>query len=70
MTAPNAETPPRLLTIEEVSDWTRLPVATLRFKRSRGEGPPSLKLGRRVLYRYEAVEAWIESQAAATGTTA
>jgi predicted DNA-binding transcriptional regulator AlpA len=53
-----------LLTLAEASEITRVPVATLRFWRSRGEiGPKSFKLGpRRVMYRREDVEAWIASQ--------
>lgn len=56
----------RLLTMEEVSERTRLPVATLRFYRSRsGKGPQSARVGARVLYREADVEAWIEQQFAA-----
>lgn len=51
-----------LLTIAEVAAATRRPVATLRYYRSRGEGPPSFRLGRRVLYRAEDVRAWIDRQ--------
>ena len=52
-----------LLTTPEVASLTRLPEATLRFYRStkRG-GPPSFRLGRRVVYRLEDVENWIEAQ--------
>ncbi|HLM07499.1 MAG TPA: helix-turn-helix domain-containing protein [Blastococcus sp.] len=51
-----------LLTIQEVSGRTRLPVPTLRYFRTRNEGPPSFRLGRRVLYRESDVEAWIDAQ--------
>jgi hypothetical protein len=40
----------RLLTIDEVAELTRLPVATLRFKRHEGSGPRSFRMGRRVFY--------------------
>ena len=49
----------RLLTITEVADLTRLPVATLRFKRHQGTGPRSFRLGRRVFYWHSDVLAWI-----------
>ena len=50
----------RLLTITEAADLTRLPVATLRFKRSQGGGPRSFRMGRRVFYWLSDVLAWIE----------
>ena len=60
-----------LLTLTETAEITRVPAATLRFWRSRGDtGPKSFKLGpRRVMYRREDVEAWLEEQYAA-GTQA
>lgn len=49
--------------IEEVSELTRLPLATLRFYRHRGDGgPKSFKLGNRVAYKRADVEQWIEAQ--------
>jgi len=50
-----------LMTIEEVSEATRLPVNTLYHYRATGEGPKSAKLGRRVVYRRAEVDSWIES---------
>lgn len=51
-----------LLMIEEVSERTRVPLSTLRYYRHRGEGPRSFKIGRRVMYRQEDVDAWIGEQ--------
>jgi predicted DNA-binding transcriptional regulator AlpA len=51
-----------ILLIEEVSELTRLPLATLRFYRHRGDGPKSFKLGNRVAYKRADVERWIEAQ--------
>lgn len=48
-----------LLTIEEVSEVTRLPINTLYHYRATGQGPKSAKLGRRVVYRRSDLEAWI-----------
>lgn len=53
----------RLLTLDEVAEWTRTPIATLRYWRHRGQGPPTFKLGRRVVAREEDVEAWIAEAA-------
>lgn len=52
----------RLLTITEVADRTRTPAATVRYWRHLGIGPPSAKLGRRVVYRESDVEQWIAAQ--------
>jgi len=42
---------PDLLDITEASDLVHIPVATLRYLRSRGEGPRAFRLGRRVMYK-------------------
>jgi Helix-turn-helix domain len=47
------------LTGPEVGDWIRTPVETLRYWRSHGLGPRSVKFGRRVLYARADVEKWI-----------
>jgi predicted DNA-binding transcriptional regulator AlpA len=61
-------TPRDILLLEEVSELTRLPKATLRFYRHRGEGgPQSFKLGNRVVYKRSDVLAWIESRYAESG---
>lgn len=50
------------MTTEEVAAEVRAPLETLRYWRHIGKGPKSFKLGRRVLYRREDVEAWLEEQ--------
>jgi DNA-binding transcriptional MerR regulator len=50
----------RLLTIEETSGITRQPVGTLRYWRHRGIGPPSARIGRRIMYRESDVLAWLD----------
>jgi len=48
--------------MEWVSERTGIPVNSLRFYRSQGRGgPPSFKLGRRVVYDEAEVEAWIDA---------
>lgn len=55
----------RLLTLEEVADLLRLPVATLYRQRYVGEPPGSLgfRVGRHVRFRGADLEAWIEELA-------
>ena len=53
---------PELLTITESADILRAPVATLRYWRHLGTGPRSFRLGRRVLYRTDDLQAWIAQQ--------
>lgn len=54
-----------LLTIKDVAARYPIPEATLRYWRHKGDGPPSARIGRRVVYREADVEAWIEAQFAA-----
>jgi predicted DNA-binding transcriptional regulator AlpA len=51
-----------LMRVPEVAQLIGVPEATLRFWRHINAGPPSAKLGRRVVYRREDVLAWIEAQ--------
>ena len=53
---------PELLTITEAAELLRAPVATLRYWRHRGTSPRSFRLGRRVLYRRDDLQAWVEEQ--------
>lgn len=49
-----------LKTMDEVSEMTRIPIATLRFYRHQGnKGPKSAILGGRVMYREQDVIQWI-----------
>lgn len=61
--------PGTLLTIEEVAEMLRKPVSTMRYWRQSGGGPPSFKLGCRVVYRREAVERWLAEVEAADPRT-
>ena len=53
---------PDLLTISEAAELLRAPVANLRYWRHLGTGPRSFRLGRRVLYRRDDLQAWVEEQ--------
>jgi excisionase family DNA binding protein len=52
-------TEPRFMTTDEVADLLRTSVETVRYWRHIGKGPKSFKLGRRVLYAVEDIEAFI-----------
>jgi excisionase family DNA binding protein len=68
-TIPRRATPPEtphandeLLTIQEVADVVRVPVATLRYWRHLGSGPQSFRIGRSVRYWRSEVLQWLEKQ--------
>lgn len=60
----------RLMTLDEVADLTRLPVATLRWMRHDKRGPRAGKLGRRLVYKESDVLAWIDRQFESDGSPA
>ena len=57
-----ASSQPQLLTITEAAELLRAPVATLRYWRHLGSGPRSFRLGRRVLYRRDDLDDWIDAR--------
>lgn len=63
-----AEPAPELLTITEAAQLLRAPVATLRHWRHLGTGPRNFRLGRRVLYRRDDLQAWITEQLGRSAT--
>jgi predicted DNA-binding transcriptional regulator AlpA len=52
----------RAVRFVEAAELLRAPVATLRYWRHLGTGPRSFRLGRRVLYRRDDLQAWVEEQ--------
>ena len=60
----------RLLTITEVAELLRVPVAALRWWLHNGTGPDHFKIGRRIMYRRSDVERWLEAQRRRGGGTA
>lgn len=52
----------KIMTMAEVSEALRTPQATCRYWRHVGKGPKSFKVGGRVMYRAEDVEAWLQEQ--------
>jgi predicted DNA-binding transcriptional regulator AlpA len=59
------EMPQNLITAE-VAELVRAPIETVRYWRHVGKGPKSFKVGRRVLYAIEDVDAWIAQAKANT----
>lgn len=62
----------KLLTPEEVSiHYFRgvVPITTLQFWRTRGEGPCFVKVGRRVFYRRSDIEAFVDMGRSGGGDT-
>jgi uncharacterized protein YlzI (FlbEa/FlbD family) len=53
-----------LMTIEEVAEMVRRPVATLRKWRAMGEGPAAFRIGKILVYRRSIVVEWIQDQEA------
>ena len=51
-----------LLTMQEVADMVRVPLATLRYWRHLGTGPRSFKLGRHVRYWRADLVLWLSEQ--------
>lgn len=57
----------QLFTLPEFAAQYRVPEGTARYWRHIGEGgPPSFKIGRRVMYRVRDCETWFEAQVAAS----
>jgi excisionase family DNA binding protein len=58
-----ATTPPRpLATPAEIAEFLGVPKKTVYSWRSTGGGPPALRVGKHLRYRWEDVEAWLAEQ--------
>ena len=51
-----------LLTIEDVAEYTRVPVETIRWLRKEGRFAAAIKVGRRLLWDVGDLDAWLRSQ--------
>ena len=51
-----------LLTLEQAAARLGRSVGTMRYWRQHGEGPPTFKIGRRVMVDESDLSAWIEAQ--------
>ena len=54
--------PPTRMTVEELAARLRLKPKTLHNGHLVGKGPAPMKVGRRLLYRVDEVEAWERAQ--------
>ena len=50
----------RLLTSEDVSEYLRVSPHTIEMWRRKKVGPPWLKIGRSIRYKFSEVHAWLE----------
>jgi DNA-binding transcriptional MerR regulator len=57
---------PEILTTEQLAEKLGgIPVNTVHYWRAQGIGPKGRKVGKRVLYVWDDVEAWLDQKAAA-----
>lgn len=52
----------RFLTIDEVAEYCRVTVLTVRWLRQEGRFAPAIKIGRRLVWDVADLDAWIDSQ--------
>lgn len=52
----------KLLRVPEVAEMTGVAEDTLRHWRHRGFGPPSARIGKRIVYREREVREWVDAQ--------
>jgi excisionase family DNA binding protein len=50
-----------LLTIDEVADYTRLKIETVRWLRKQGRFAPATKLGRQLVWELADINEWVEA---------
>ena len=50
-----------LMVLDEAAAWLRRSPNQLRWMRHNGTGPPSAKIGGRVMYRRKDLEAWVDA---------
>ena len=55
-----------LLTVQQASALIGIPDSTLRYWRSVNQGPPSFKVGSRIMFSRRGIEIWLANQEAAT----
>lgn len=57
---------PELLTVAEVASYLGVPISTIHFWRGRDDGPPAVKVGRRLRYRTDDVARWLDERKSAS----
>lgn len=51
----------RLLTMDELSDFTRTPKSTLYSMRSAGRGPVGFRIGKSLRFRRSEIDSWLDT---------
>jgi predicted DNA-binding transcriptional regulator AlpA len=57
------DTKDRLVDIQELAFYLQIPVKTLYAWRYRRVGPPAIRVGRHLRYRWQDIAAWLADQA-------
>jgi predicted DNA-binding transcriptional regulator AlpA len=60
---------PELLTVPDLAAYLGIPVRNVYFWRATNQGPPALKVGKRLYFRATDVSAWLDKQAASSTVT-
>ena len=55
---------PEIVDTEGLAEELHTPVHTVHYWRAQGTGPKGIKVGKRILYRWADVEAWLDQKAA------
>jgi predicted DNA-binding transcriptional regulator AlpA len=63
------DTRTQLLTVEELAELIRKTPGAVHTMRHRGDGPPAVRIGKRVLFPVSGVEQWIAEHAESTAVT-
>ena len=50
-----------LMTLEEVAEYLRIPVLTLRWLRQGGRFAPAVRVGRRLVWRASDIDEWVDA---------
>lgn len=56
------DSPPRLLSMQELSDWLQVPIKTLYDWRHKGEGPPTIRVGRHLRFDPADIADWLNAR--------
>ncbi|GAA3703431.1 hypothetical protein GCM10022399_20040 [Terrabacter ginsenosidimutans] len=51
-----------LMTVDEVAEALRVPVATVRYWRAQGSGPKFVRIGKRIVCRRSDLERFVEQK--------
>ena len=60
--------PKKVIPLTAVSDRTCTPIATLRYWRHIGEGPPLFTIGKKIVAYEDEIDEWVRAQAAKNRT--